>query len=471
MRSYFSAAARWLVPLLMTLPVTAFADPLAELRSEVEALKSSYEQRIQQLEQRITQLETEASAVAAMPTPPPAPPPPMAAAGNSATAFNPALSLILAGTYSQLSTDPGSYRLAGFIPSGAETGSGARGFNLGESELTIAANVDPYFFGNLTASISGENEISVEEAYFRTTALAHGFTLKGGRFFSGLGYLNDVHAHAWDFVDQPLAYQVFLGSQFTQDGAQLKWLAPTDMFVELGAEAGSGRSFPGTTRAANGLNAASGFLHIGDDVGDSASWRSGLSWLRTDADNRHYQSTDGANDPVSNAFSGSSQVWVADFTWKWAPHGNPTERQLKLQGEYLRRTETGSLTSDLLTCSPSPCNLNSLSGSYRSQQYGWYVQGVYQFRPRWRVGLRYDSLDSGNSLIGPLPGAVLASFAFPQLQATSPSRTTLMLDWNLSEFSRLRSQFAWDQARPGETDRQLFLQYLFSLGAHGAHKF
>jgi hypothetical protein len=86
------------------------------------------------------------------------------------------------------------------------------GFNLGESELTIAANVDSYFFGDLTASVSGDNEISIEEAYFRTTALTHGLTIKGGRFFSGLDYLNDVHARAWDFVDQPLVYQALPGN-------------------------------------------------------------------------------------------------------------------------------------------------------------------------------------------------------------------------------------------------------------------
>jgi hypothetical protein len=52
-----------------------------------------------------------------------------------------------------------------------------------------------------------------------------------------------------------------------------------------------------------------------------------------------------------------------------------------------------------------------------------------------------------------------------------------MLDWNPSEFSRIRLQFNRDQSRqdPGTgsaiTDNQLFLQYIFSLGAHGAHRF
>ena len=100
------------------------------------------------------------------------------AAGKS-TAFNPAISLILAGNYANLSNNPDDYAIQGFIPGGDEIGPGSRSFNLGESELTIAANIDPYFMGNLTAAISGDNEISVEEAYFRTTALPYGVTIEG----------------------------------------------------------------------------------------------------------------------------------------------------------------------------------------------------------------------------------------------------------------------------------------------------
>jgi hypothetical protein len=46
-----------------------------------------------------------------------------------------------------------------------------------------------------------------------------------------------------------------------------------------------------------------------------------------------------------------------------------------------------------------------------------------------------------------------------------------MLDWSPSEFSRLRLQFARDTAMAGITDNQVTLQYIMSLGAHGAHKF
>ena len=99
------------------------------------------------------------------------------------------------------------------------------------------------------------------------------------------------------------------------------------------------------------------------------------------------------------------------------------------------------------------------------------MQGVYQFRPRWRAGARYDSLDSGTPAIGLVESGALTAEDFALLSHATPSRTSLMLDWNPSEFSRLRAQISWDDARNAATDEQFFLQYIYSLGVHGAHKF
>jgi hypothetical protein len=442
-------------------PGVARADDLAALRAELDGLKADYASHVAALEARIAQLESQASA-ASVPVASTAPNPP-ASAGSTATAFNPAVSVILAGTYAHLSEDPATYRIAGFVPSGPEEGPGPRSFNLGESELTFAANVDPYFYANLTATLLADNTIAAEEAYFRTTALTNGFTVKGGRFYAGIGYLNDVHAHAWDFVDQPLVYQAFLGTQMAEDGVQVKWLAPTDTFIELGLETGNGDAFPGTRRTGNGPNGGAAFVHVGNDVGDSASWRAGVSWLDRQAEGRTYPDDNGAGQPVANAFTGTSRTWIADATFKWAPHGNPTERLLKLQGEYMRRTEDGTLLYDIAG--------SSLGGDYRSVQSGWYVQGVYGFQPRWRTGLRYDYLDAGATRVGLVADGQLPAAAFPILAGASPRRLTWMLDWSPSEFSRLRLQYAWDDARATVTDHQLLLQYLYSIGAHGAHKY
>lgn len=447
------------------------ADDAAALLAELQALKTDYAARVTALEARMTQLESGAISATAPPVasaavPPATPGPAQGSPGtrSSAAAFNPAVSVIFAGNYINVSEDLESWQLAGFIPSGGEVGPGERSFNLGESEMAISASVDPYFSANLIAAITGEDEIEVEEAYFRTLALPSGFTAKGGRFFSSFGYLNEVHAHAWDFVDQPLAYQALFGNQLAQDGVQLKWLAPTDLFIELGAETGNGQAFPGTRLGRNGVNGATVFAHFGGDIGDSTSWRAGASWLDQRAEDRAYEDVDDLGAPVVNAFTGKSRTWVIDATFKWAPYGNTARQQLKVQGEYMRRKEDGDLTFDVEGL--------ALSDTYGSEQSGWYLQSVYQFRPRWRVGLRYDALDSGSPEIGLVDSGVLPPEAFPALLPAEPDRITLMLDWSPSEFSRLRAQYAWDDARDAqERDRQFMLQYRFGIGAHGAHKF
>ena len=444
-------------------PALLAEDDAAALRAELQSLKAEYDSRVAALEARISQLETTAAATASAAEMLPAEAAPAPAAATP-SAFNPAISLILAGNYADTSREPEDWRMAGFIPGGDEIGPGERSFNLGESELVMTASVDPYFTASLIAAITGENEIEVEEAFFRTASLPQGFTLKGGRFFSGFGYLNEVHAHAWDFADQPLVYQALFGGQRAQDGLQLKWLAPVDLFLELGAETGNGEAFPGSRQGGNGLNGITLFAHVGGDLGDNASWRAGGSWIDLDAEGRPYEDADAAGNPVVNAFTGSSETWVADAVLKWAPGGNSASRYLELQGEYMRRRESGILEFDVENA--------GLGDAYRSTQSGWYVQGVYQFRPRWRAGLRHDALDSGDTDIGLVTSGVLAPADFPALLAGDPTRTTLMLDWSPSEFSRWRLQYAWDEARDdGATDRQLQLQYLIGIGAHGAHKY
>jgi hypothetical protein len=446
---------------LVTLPATALAaDDVAALRAELQALKSEYGARVGALEVRIQQLENgQAAAADAAAALPPAPePPPAAPASGGNSAFNPSISVILGGSYTHAARDPGDWNIAGFTPAGDELGPGERSFSLGESELTLAASVDPYFAAQLTAAITGENEIEVEEAFIRTSALPDGFTAKLGRFFSGFGYLNEVHAHAWDFVDQPLAYQAFFGGQFAQNGVQVKWLAPTDLFLEFGAEAGNGESFPGTRRDRNGLNGVNLFAHVGGDLGNDASWRAGAAWLESDAQERNAD-----EDVLLSSFTGDSRTYVVDAIYKWAPS---PRRQLKVQAEYMRREEDGEFIFD-------PAGLAAPT-HYDNSQTGWYVQSVYQFAPRWRAGVRYDSLDSGNARYRALEigGPDFAPFA----RALHPDRLSVMLDWNPSEFSRLRAQYDWDDARndgPGfeDGDRVFRLQYLFGIGAHGAHKY
>ncbi|HUR88910.1 MAG TPA: hypothetical protein VMZ74_07485 [Ramlibacter sp.] len=368
------------------------AADLQLLRDEIQQLRSQYEARIRALEQKLEAAQRVNPAQAGIDAggsaaPSPSPTTPASAGVTTGSGFNPAMSLILSGLYTNTSRP-----------------SPNRGFSVGESELGISANIDPWFSGFAAISFGTDNAASVEEAYVQTTSLGNGLTVKAGRYLSSIGYLNSQHAHAWDFVDAPLAYQSMLGGQFADDGLQVTWLAPTDTFIELRGEIGRGRGFPGTGTPRNGPGATALAAHTGGDIGDSSSWRAGLSVLDARGD-------------VSNP---ATRVWIADGVWKWSPNGNATRTNFKLQGEYLRSVRDGLPT-----------------------QTGWYAQAIYQFMRGWRVGLRTED----------------------------PRKDSLMLDWAPSEFSRVRLQFAHDRSHFGAPGNQWFLQYMMSLGAHGAHSF
>jgi len=453
-----------LIATALAFPAPTFAASDAEiqiLRDELARLRESYEKSISALERRLTQAEAKAASAEGIATSAETAALQRPTASGGANAFNPNISLILSGLYSNLSKDPTGYRISGFHMPNDPLGeiTPQRGFSLAESELGISANVDQLFYGAMNFSIHPDNTVSAEEAFIQTTALPQGLTLKGGRYFSGIGYLNEQHAHTWDFVDAPLAYQALLGGQFGNEGVQMRWVAPTDTFLEVGAELGRGVNFPGTGRNKNGSGASAIFAHLGGDFGASHSWRAGISLLTTAPQDRQWDDVDAASATVTNSFTGSSKLWIVDGVWKWAPNGNARQTNFKLQGEYLRRRESGDLTYDI-----NGASLGTLAGGYSAMQSGWYLQGVYQFDPYWRVGLRTERLDPGSVDYG----INNASLLRPDYV---PARNALMLDYNPSEFSRVRLQFAQDKTRQGVTDNQFFLQYQMSLGAHGAHKF
>jgi hypothetical protein len=460
-------------------PALAQDEDLASLKAEVEQMKADYEARISSLEDRLAAAETRAAnaehaqAGAASPanadaatestyadaeqatsqdqpvdiaasdetTDVPADEPVNAAAA-SANLMNPGISVVLNGQYFADGRDPESQRVSGF-ELGEEAGLPDRGFSLGESEVTLAANIDPYFYGALTVAFTNDSEAEVEEAYLRTTALPGGFTLKGGRFFSGIGYLNERHAHSWLFSDMPLPYRAFLGGQYGDDGLLVRWIAPTTLFVEVGAEGFRGDRFPAGNAADHGAGTWTLFAHSGSDINDSWSWLAGASWLHSEADARE------THDPVNglDLFSGDSDVGILSFVAKWAPYGNPIQRNFAFNAEYFLNTEGG--------------RFNGVSVDL--DRSGWYAQGVYQFMPRWSVGLRYSALRGDD------PGLLLAGSTLDRL-GHNPWNASALVEYDTSEFTRLRLQYTRDESDLQAADQLLF-QFTATYGPHDAHRY
>lgn len=386
----------------------------------------------------------------------------------SGTEFNPAISLILDGRYTDI--DSSELELPGF-QLGGEAGLPENGFSTGHNELAISANIDDKFYGFMTAAIVHENsetEVELEEAYIETLKLGSGFALKGGRFFSGIGYLNSIHDHAHDFADRPLVYDAIFGGHLMDDGVQARWVAPTDTFFSIGAELTTGSEFPGGDNN-DGNNGLAVFAKTGGDVGASSSWQLGVRYYESDfnvreAGGHHHGGEDAGAD--NELLNGDVDVVGIDVVYKWAPSGNNSENNFKLQLEYFVKNEKGQ--------SEFTEGTNTAEADYDGEQTGFYIQGVYQFMPAWRVGLRYDHLEADNTILN-FSGAGIDEEEFLEESGLGmegdPDRTSLMVDYSPSHFSRIRLQYSQFDKGHEDTNDMLMLQYTMSLGTHGAHTF
>jgi hypothetical protein len=372
---------------------------------------------------------------------PEAPPPP-AAPPASNNAFNPGIAAVLNGFYLASSRDSQKQVIRG-VAQGDESGLPLRGFSLGESEVSLAANIDPHLSGFLDFSMQDDNSLSVEEAYIQTKDLPDGFSVKAGRFLSGIGYLNERHAHDWTFSDAALPYRAFLNNQYGDDGLQVRWLAPTDQFLEFGAEIFRGDAYPAANAQHGGQGTFTGFVHTGDDINESSSYLAALSYLHSRAENRQSEDINGN----IHSFTGNDDLGIGSFVYKWAPGGNPTVNNLTLASEVFYGREQGQFDGI----------------GFGQNRFGWYAQGVYQFMPQWSVGLRYSGIDTQN------PGPLLANSPLDDF-GHSPRAATALLEYDTSEFGRFRVQYTHDQSDLKPNDEILF-QYTVIYGPHGAHRY
>ncbi len=388
--------------------------------------------------------------------------------------MNPDVAFILDGSYVNRSESnsaygalgmPGFFHELGGAHEGHAHGGGYNlnnGFNLNYGELVLSAAVDKYF--DLFAVIhAGEEGAALEEAYANTRSMPFNTQLKFGKFLSGFGRLNGQHHHYWDFADQPLIYQGVFGSHgLLEKGVQATWLAPTSNYLLIGAEVLQGENeqsfgtsaMPLTSKGAvDGAGLAVGFAKTGFDIGNS-SWMAGVSYAAGQARHSH----------GDHAKGGNRSILGLDLTGKYFLDAT---RYVMWQSEYIKRDLTDGVVANYTDSSAT-----SLAGGLRTHsedQSGYYSQLIWKFAPQWRTGLRYDAINQ-NYVVD---------------QAMAPNgknnlvgdRNTVMVEYNPTEFSRIRLQYAQNgaYAPEGATKLEKFdevlLQFNMAIGAHGAHSF
>ena len=331
------------------------------------------------------------------------------------------------------------------VPGYTTEGHGLRnGFNVDAAELMIFAPVDPYFnlYTNIPVTSDGA---TLEEAYVVTTDLPAGLQVKGGRFKSNATRLNAQHPHAWDFTDLPLPYRAFLGQEGIggENGVQLTWMPPLPVYTLLGFEALQGDSPLLFGDHGNwGPHAFTAFARLSVDTTDDSTLY--LSpWIMFGKTNSTL---------IRDGFEmhGNSSLYGLEAVWKW----KSGHQKLSLQGEYLYLVQNGNL-ADVTGTVPDE--------TLKRHQDGAYLQAMYHL-DRWGAGMRYDRMEILSDTFE--QGGVQQTFR------GKPWRLTGSLEYNPTEFSRIRAQFTHDRSdRNGRVNNEGVLQFTFSIGAHGAHTF
>ncbi len=403
------------------------------------------------------------------------------------TAFNPAISIILDGGFYRDNVRGEAFEIIeeadgfsrghshhGHKDSDHEHGHLDQGFNLREVELAISATVDPYFDAFTMIAFSSD-EVELEEAYGVTRSLPAGLRLKFGRFLSDVGYINKHHPHAWHFAYRPLMNQLLFGSEgLRENGLQLSWLAPTAHYTRLGFEVlqgetegvanyeGAQEAIEGTERSlrsASGPRLFTGFAKYAPDLGYDHALQLGLFGGYS----RKYQNVIEHSTRFEDQ-DGKAYFYGADAVYKYDSQRAYGAGDLILQGEYAYRIKDLNRQDTYFAASGDfmPGDTRNIS-SFKERQDAFYIQGVYGLIERLNMGLRYE-----------IAGLTNRTGRGSGESFDDSRRYSANLTYNPTEFSRLRLEFSHgDFAVEGERERfnQVFLQFILSLGVHGAHSF
>jgi len=402
-------------------------------------VRDTYGARLSALEARLAQLQ--GGAPAAAPAVPPAAPP-VAAPAEAPPAAGPPPAAAPTEPVSQAA--PGAAGPEGALPVYSNASAQSKVFNpdiavignftgaagkndidvrapleMGESEASFQAIVDPYARADFFFAFSPEG-VEVEEGFLTLTSLPGGLLAKVGKFREQIGKVNTMHAHVLPWVDEPLVLTNLLGSEegISDSGISVSKLVMNPwFFLEATGEVYQGNAGVFQAHERSDLSYV-GRLRGYRDLTESTNLDVGGSYAR------------GHNDAGPEF---STSLFSLDATVRYRP------LRRAIYHRIIGRTEMfwSDRQQPVATASA----------------FGMYASGEYQLGRRWFGGARYDWSERGID---------------PQLKDTSGS--AIVTYWP-SEFSQIRGQYRRTRYAEGVTANEFLFQFLFSIGAHGAHVF
>ncbi len=351
--------------------------------------------------------------------------PAFAASGAAGKPFNPDLSVNFLG----LARDGTA------VSENHAGGPPYNGLSFQEAEIQFFSNVDAYLKAVALFSIAetktGDFGIDPEEVYLETTTLPY-VTLRAGKYKLALGKHNQLHTHAFPFIDAPLFQSKITGEEGLNTSAlSASALVPLPWFSELTVQ---------------GYALANESLY-NDPILNTAppSGKTGLLaryrnlWEFGDDATLEF-AVSGATG--KNAFGASTTAYGSDVTLKWRPAEGGKYHAVIWNAEYLGVRRKGRLDP-----AGSGANDEKIGG------LATYVQ--YQFGERWWIQARAEILGIPRSAVTPVH-----------------TKQSGLIGFFPSEFSGFRLQYDHenDHARP-RTDHTIAFQYNVTIGAHPAHAY
>ncbi|MDI9332615.1 MAG: hypothetical protein QM527_15210 [Alphaproteobacteria bacterium] len=337
-----------------------------------------------------------------------------------------------------------------------ELASRDKGAGLGHSDLLLRGPVGEWFSAEIIGAfhtVDQRLETHWENAWVQTRKLPAGWQVRAGRFAPQVGYWNEIHPHADDFAERGLLQRAFFGGHWVDDGLRVNWTAPTPFYLRLGAEWLGGRKL--VPESVQGGRVSTYGLKVGNDWGPEHSWQWGLTYVKNGREalpEEHEEGQGATHAHAHGAKFSAKEMWVSDLVWKWAPGGNPQQRQLRVVWEWAQ--EHRALPS------------MGVRSGHSAQSLGL----VWRFDRDWETGVRLDHLN------------VHAVALHESTAESTPGRlreNSLMLAYKPSHRQTWRLQVARQTAqnlgaeavfaRPA--GQSLVLQYILGFGAHGAHSY
>lgn len=304
------------------------------------------------------------------------------------------------------------------------------GFSIPSINLSTAISYGEYLTA-FTESILLWNEddgweYELEELYLKGVNLPGGIEIKAGRLLPAVGARNNIHNHAWKFVDNQLGNVRFLGADgLIVEGTELSWTPTTrwddQFFISFGNAIEHEESEGGSD----------------NEEAESALWDSNIFTVRYEStfwpSNTHNYRLGASYAQGDNFFNETSRLYGADLTYLW------------LQDEDLGKKLTWINEAALRDISTGEDNFTEFSFSSMAN---------YSINHQWEIGLRYDFLQGANEL------------DLPERHRISPTLTRQIRLGSVDTAARL--QYNYDHSEEQNDDHSIWFQLAFGWGAGGS---